>query len=83
MQVITLTKTAQLCNVRPSDLAEIEDHEIAFAFNVECADILDRWELERETERETRQVQMMTGQAVSSALGGSSVTVDRSKADRW
>lgn len=57
-----LVKTAQLCNKQPSDLTGIEDREIAFAFNVECADILNQWELDREAEREKRQVELALGQ---------------------
>lgn len=48
----------------------IRDYEIAFAFDVECEDILHGWELEQETAREQRQLAIMTGQTLTSALGG-------------
>lgn len=79
-----LAKTALLCSKQPSDLVGIEDWEIASAFNFECADILNQWEMDRETEKEKRQLELLTGQALSSAFGGG-VPSEASghKVDRW
>lgn len=80
--MITLVKTALLCNQAPSDMACIEDEEIAFAFNVECADILNQWEMDREVEREKRQMELLSGQVMTSALGGSPPR-EASTTDYW
>lgn len=79
--MIALAKTAQLCSKQPSDLVGIADREIAFAFNVECADILNQWEMEREVEREKRQYQTLSGQLITSMFGGS--PTENNKVDRW
>lgn len=80
--MITLAKTALLCSQSPSELAGIADHAIAFAFNVECADILNQWEMDRETEKEKRQMELLAGQMMSSALGGGP-TESTGTVDRW
>lgn len=77
--MITLTKTALLCSRQPSDLAGIEDEEIAFAFNVQCADILNEWETERENER----FAAMAGTSAASALGGAPQSSTNETVDRW
>ena len=76
-QVITLAKTALLCSQSPAELAGIEDREIAFAFNVECADILNQWEMEREAER----FAALAGQSVAGALGGP--PQGNNRVERW
>lgn len=76
---MTLAKTAILSSKSPSDLAGIEDPAIAFAFNIECADVLNAWEMEREFEREKRQIEALGG-SITSGLG---VSEPRNKVDRW
>lgn len=77
--MITLAKTALLCSRQPSDLACIADEEIAFAFNVQCADILNEWEMEREAER----FAAIAGHSVAGALGGSSQPAGNNSVERW
>lgn len=77
--MITLAKTALLCSRSPADLAGIEDQEIAFAFNVECADILNQWEMDREVER----FAALAEQSVVGAFGGSPQSRGNSTVDRW
>lgn len=78
---MTLAKTALLCSSPPSDLVGIEEHEVAVPFNIECADILNQWEMDREFEREKRQLELLTGQSMTSALGAPAEA--RQKVDRW
>lgn len=66
---MALTKTALLCRKEPAEIAGIADQEVAFAFNLQCADILNEWEQEQETEREKRMIEAMGGQVVARALG--------------
>lgn len=62
----------------------ILDPSIALAFDFECEDILFQSEQEREFEREKRQLELLTGQAITSSLGGSpQAPDDRSKVERW
>lgn len=80
--MITLAKTALLCSRQPSDLVGIDEREVAFAFNVECADILNQWEMEREFEKEKRQIELLTGQKLASTLGGR-VPQQQNNIERW
>lgn len=75
-----LAKTALLCSCAPSDLVGIEEREIAIPFNFECADILNMWEMEREFEREKRQIELLGG-SVTSQLG--IPEEPRNKVQRW
>lgn len=60
----------------------IRDREIAFAFDVDCEDTLHAWELEQETAREQRQLAVMAGQTLTSALG-SQPSNENSNVRRW
>lgn len=68
--MITLAKTASRCHRSPAEMIGIRDAEIAFAFDVECEDILLAWERELQDERDRIQFAAITGQAVTSVLGG-------------
>lgn len=46
--MLRLTLAARLCNRSPADLVGIVDEEIAFAFNMECAETLHEDEVERQ-----------------------------------
>lgn len=67
--MITLAKTASRSNRSPAEMIGIRDAEIAFAFDVECEDILLAWERELQDERDRVQLAVMTGQTLTSALG--------------
>lgn len=69
-QVLMLVKTASVSNSSPADLLGFDDPDVAFAFNVQCAEVQNEWEMEREFEREKRQLELLSGQSISSALGG-------------
>ena len=58
-----LTATARLCNKSPSELLGIEDEGIALAFDVECADLWQRVEEEREVARLSNVLAAMWGTA--------------------
>lgn len=77
--------TASKFNRLPSELVGIADPEIAFAFNVECAEILLQSDLDREAEKEQRQIEAMGEGMLTNALTGRSprVNIDRSNAVRW
>lgn len=80
--MMTLAVTASKFNKLPSELMGIRDETIALAFDIECADVLFQAELDRETEREKRQIEMLTGQVMNSALGGSPVP-QGTNVERW
>lgn len=63
---MALAVTASKFNRLPSELVGIEDREVAFSFNVECADVLFQSELDRET----RMFEMMGLGQLNSAFGG-------------
>lgn len=65
-----LVKTASVSSSSPAELISIDDADVAFAFNVECANVQNEWEMEREAEKEKRQLELLTGQAMTSVLGG-------------
>lgn len=77
-----LVKTAAMSRASLADVVGISDPDVAFAFNLECADIVNEWEQEREFEKEKRQLELLTGQVMTSALG-SGPTKDSSNAERW
>jgi hypothetical protein len=60
---LQLTATARLCNKSPSALLGIEDEGIALAFDVECADLWQKLEDERETARLSNVIAAMWGTA--------------------
>jgi hypothetical protein len=67
-------------------LAGIVEEESAFAFNVECAEILLQSEMDAETEREKRMIEMITGGQVMNALGApqsSRQSSAPSRVERW
>jgi len=63
---MALAVTANKFNRLPSELVGIEDREVAFPFNVECADVLFQSELDREV----RMFEMLGVGTLNSALGG-------------
>lgn len=64
-EVLALTTTAKLSNRSPADVVGIEDEEIAWAFNRECAEVLN----EADQLKETRMLEMITTGQVSSLMG--------------
>lgn len=62
---MALTATARLSNRSPSEIVGIQDEEIAFAFDLECAVVLN----EVEQLKETRMLEMITTGQISSLLG--------------
>lgn len=80
--MITLAKTASRSNRSPAEMIGIRDTEIAFAFDVECEDILLTWERELQDERDRIQFAAITGQALTSALGGQPAK-DNPNVRRW
>ena len=60
----------------------LTETEVAFAFNVQCADVQNEWDMEREFEKEKRQLELLTGQSMTSALGGVHPE-PQNKVDRW
>ena len=72
---MTLAVTASKFNSRPSELAGIDDPAIAFAFDVECADVLFQSELDRETEQVKAMIEMSgVGQLTTAMSGGGNGT---------
>lgn len=46
--MIRISVTARQCNKSPAEIVGIEDRDIAFAFDVECAEAFYLWEREQE-----------------------------------
>lgn len=67
---MTLAKTAILSHKAPAELAGIVDPSIATAFNVECADALLQFDLDREKRMYEAMGLQVTANAVTG--GGSS-----------
>lgn len=65
-EVLALTTTARLSNRSPAEVLGIEDEEIAWAFDRECAEVLN----ETEVLKETRMLEMIATGQVSSLMGG-------------
>jgi len=78
-----LVKTAEMSKASPADVFGIQEHEIAFAFNVECADIQNQWEQEREFEKEKRQLELLTGQKIATEFGGIPQAENKGSVERW
>lgn len=68
-EVLALTATARLSNRSPAEVIGIVDREIAFAFDRECAEVLN----EAEVLKETRMLEMIATGQVSSLMGGKRV----------
>lgn len=64
-EVLALTTTARLSNRSPAEVLGIEDKEIAWAFDRECAEVLN----EAEVLKETRMLEMIATGQVSSLMG--------------
>lgn len=67
--MITLAKTARLCNQSPSELLGIVDDSVAIAFNVDCVSQLHQWEMEIEDERELRRLEALGIETITRATG--------------
>lgn len=75
-EVIRISVTARQCNKSPSDVVGIEDRDIAFAFDVECAEAFYLWEREQEVTRIASLFAGMMGAPTQNQSG----PFDRSKA---
>ena len=64
-----LVKTAEITKASPAEVFGIADYEVAFAFNLECADIQNTWEQEQSFEKEKRQLELLTGQKIATEFG--------------
>jgi len=74
---MALVKTASLSNKPPSELIGLDDPDIAFAFNMECADVLYQSELDREQEQAKMMIEMTGLGQMTTAIGGTDALVPR------
>lgn len=69
---LTASRSSRSC----AEWIGIEDFEVAFAFDIECNDILAEWEIERQKEM----IEAMSLGAASKAFDNPRVTVERKDA---
>lgn len=72
-----MAKTAEASKVSPAELAGIQDPDVAFAFNIECAEIAQ----EDANKREARMFEAFGMGSVTQALGGQPET--KAQVERW
>lgn len=75
--MIRVSVTARQCSKSPAEIVGIEDREVAFAFNVECAEVLYLWEREQEAVKVASLFAGMTGAPKASPPR------EAAKVERW
>lgn len=81
--MIALSRMASKSSRPLSEWLGIEDPDIAFAFEVECSEILTQWEMEQETAKEKRMAEMSGLGQFTTALGAPKNTSETSEVERW
>jgi hypothetical protein len=74
--------TASKFSKRPSELLGLTDRDVAFVFDLLCAETLIEWEEEQKDIRERRLLEEMAEKSIASSIGPT-LKFDRSKAQHW